>query len=164
MIYIVMGVCGSGKTTVGALLARSFEIGFVEGDDYHSPENIEKMQKGESLTDEDRAPWLARLSRLMREWDKAGLDMVLACSALKKSYRDALASGVTNVEFIYLRGLASVIRGRMAGRADHFMPPSLIESQIEILEEPEGAIAVDISAPPPDIVTEIRNQLSRKRE
>ena len=131
-----MGITGSGKSTVGEMLARKLGVDFVEGDDYHSRENVERMASGIPLTDQDRADWLCSLANRLRGARHAKRGLVLTCSALKRSYRDVLRSAVPEVQFVFLRGSRSLIAERLAARRGHFMPPSLLESQLAALEEP----------------------------
>lgn len=156
-----MGVSGAGKTEVGRRLADALGAEFVEGDEYHPPENVEKMRAGIPLDDADRWPWLDRLSRAIEEWLSEGRDVVLACSALKQSYRDRLAAGRPDVHFVWLKGDEGLIRARLELRRGHYMPPALLPSQLAALEEPADAIVIDIAAPPDAIVTEIRKRLER---
>lgn len=153
MILIVMGVAGSGKSTIGQLLADRLGWPFFDGDDFHPASNIEKMRSGQPLTDEDRATWLAALADLIHEQVRQNQSAVIACSALKQSYRDRLQ--MEGVRFIYLRGSAEVIAARLQQRTGHYMPPSLLASQFATLEEPQGALTVDINLPPAQIVTKI---------
>ena len=143
MIVVVMGVSGSGKSTVGALLAARLGCEFLDADAFHPPENVARMAAGTPLTDEDRAPWLARLNAELRQRESA----VLACSALKESYRRRLAQGVA-CRFVHLRGPIGLIRERMQSRKHRYMPASLLESQFATLEPPADAIEVDIAEPP----------------
>jgi gluconokinase len=158
MVIILMGVTGSGKTTVGLALAESLHWQFVDADDYHPPANVAKMRGGIPLDDADRAPWLASLRYAIAGWLQTGTDVVLACSALKQTYRDELLVN-PQVKLIYLRGNPELISQRLSQRHGHYMDPELLASQFATLEEPEGAIAVDIDADVPDIVTEIRQAL-----
>lgn len=163
MILVLMGVSGSGKTTVGRVLARDTGWTFVEGDDFHPPANIEKMRAGVPLGDEDRRPWLAALrDRIDRAFD-SGENLVLACSALKHDYRDYLEHhDPDRVHFVWLQGSEELIRQRMAGRRGHFMDPNLLHSQFETLEPPEPpehALKVDVGPPPEDVAAEIRQRL-----
>lgn len=155
-LYVMMGVCGSGKSLIGAQLARELGIEFVEGDDLHPPENVKRMTAGIPLTDDDRRGWLIAIAARLREAKRAGTGLVVSCSALKRSYRDLLRSvGDAEVHFIYLAGSRALIAERMANRLGHFMPPSLLESQLSILEEPspdERAWVCDISEAPHAIV------------
>lgn len=157
-VYVVMGVTGSGKSTVGAALAHALGIGFVEGDDYHPVENVKRMASGTPLTDEDRSGWLHALANRIREAREAGTGLVLTCSALKRSYRDILRSASPGVQFVFLDGPRSLLEERVAGRRGHFMPASLLDSQLETLEKPasdENAWACDISSPSQAIVDDI---------
>ena len=158
MILIVMGVAGSGKSTIGQLLAERLGCAFYDGDDFHPAANVEKMRRGQPLTDEDRAAWLSALADLIRACLQRHETAVIACSALKQSYRDELQ--VSNeVRFIYLHGTYDLLEARLRQRAGHYMPPSLLASQFAALEEPREALTVDVSAPPEQIVAEIVRQL-----
>ena len=160
-----MGVAGAGKTTVGHLLARELEFQFVEGDAYHSAANVAKMRAGTPLDDPDREPWLAALAGAIAVWIDQRRDVVLACSALRRSYRERLAGGCDEVNFVYLRGARVLIRRRLATRHGHYMPAALLDSQFAALEEPgpdERAIAVEISPSPQDVVATIRDKLTSK--
>ena len=159
MIIIIMGVSGVGKTTAGAVLAERLGWTFRDADDFHPKHNIEKMKAGVPLTDADRLPWLAALRELVRSQD-AG--MVLACSALKQSYRDYLGDGRTDVAFVYLKGDASLIEKRLEGRKGHFAGPGILESQLTDLEEPENALVIDASQSPESIAEEIIKGLGLK--
>ena len=150
-----MGVSGSGKSLIGAGLARALGVDFVEGDEYHSAENVERMSRGIPLTDEDRARWLRSLAARIREAKKAGSGLVISCSALKRSYRDILRADAAELRFVYLKGGRELIAQRLAGRRGHFMPLSLLESQFTTLEDPqpdEDAWVCDITRPAQDIV------------
>jgi gluconokinase len=154
-LFVVMGVSGSGKTAIGAALARSLGVEFVEGDDFHSAENVKRMASGIPLTDEDRAQWLRALALRLREAKDAGAGLVMSCSALKRSYRDVLRGGAGEVQFIFLKGARALIAERLAGRRGHYMPAALLESQFAILEKPspdEGAWLCDITQSPEDLV------------
>jgi gluconokinase len=160
MIIVLMGVSGSGKTTVGKELARQLCWTFVDADDFHPPANVEKMHRGISLTDEDRRPWLAAIHKRLLEAAHRGENVVLACSALKHEYRDYLQhEEPERIHFVWLSGSEELIRQRMAGRKGHFMNPNLLHSQFETLEPPENAIQVDIAPAPDEIAAEIRRQL-----
>ena len=154
-VIVVMGVSGSGKTTVGAKLAQELGWSFYDADDFHSEANREKMAQGIALNDEDRAEWLATLRELIRKHLEEGRSCVLACSALKQRYRDTLAVN-EKVRFAYLRGSFEQIETRMKRRKDHYMPVQLLQSQFEALEEPLDAVIVDISHTPEDIIHIIR--------
>lgn len=150
-----MGVCGSGKSLIGAALARALEVDFVEGDEYHPAENVRRMSAGVPLTDDDRAGWLRALALRLHEAKDAGTGLVMSCSALKKSYRDVLRGGGGELRFVFLRGSRALIAERLAGRAGHYMPAALLESQLATLEEPsgdEGAWVVDIRESPEALV------------
>lgn len=139
-----MGVSGCGKTTVGEHLAKRMACRFYDGDDYHPQENINKMASGQPLNDDDRLPWLQKLNTLMHECEKVNKDAVLACSALKKKYRETLSSNISNIHFVYLTGTYAQILQRMQQREDHYMKPDMLRSQFDALEEPENAMRVDI--------------------
>lgn len=162
MIYIVMGVSSAGKTVVGQKLARRLEIPFYDGDKFHPQENIEKMESGRPLNDRDRRPWLETLAQKIADWHASG-GAVLACSALKKRYRDVLTSRQA-AQFIYLKGPIPLIAERMVDRKGHFMPEELLESQFEALEEPSEAITVSIEPPPEEIVSDILQRLQPGEE
>lgn len=158
MIVILMGVTGSGKTTVGKLLADELGWEFYDADDFHPPGNIEKMKRGIPLDDADRKPWLETLNDLIRNRLEQGENGVLACSALKASYRDYLLID-EKVRLVYLKGDHELIRERLNDRTGHYMNPKLLDSQFETLEEPEGNFRVDASRSPSEIVTSIRDHL-----
>lgn len=151
MIVIVMGVSGCGKSTIGQLLAHRLGYPFVDADELHPPGNVAKMAAGTPLTDADRRPWLELLNKKLRGHENA----VLACSALKESYRQILSQGLVECRFVHLRGSMELIRARMEKRQHRFMPASLLESQFATLEPPSGALAVDIAQPPAQCVEEI---------
>ena len=159
MIIIIMGVSGVGKTTVGAVLAERLGWAFRDADDYHPESNIQKIKRGVPLTDADRLPWLEALRELIISAD-AG--MVLACSALKQSYRDFLRDGRPDVAFVYLKGNHALIEKRLDGRKDHFAGPEILDSQFKDLEEPEDALVVDASRDPQSIADEIISALGLK--
>jgi gluconokinase len=159
VIAVVMGVSGVGKTTIGRRLAADLGWTFYEGDDFHSPENVEKMSRGIPLTDADREPWLQALRDVIEGCVERGEDAVLACSALKSSYREVLRGEHPEVVFVHLQADPSVIAGRLARRTGHYAKQSLLESQLATLEEPENAMAVDASRRPEEIVREIRGRL-----
>ncbi|MCI0701714.1 MAG: gluconokinase [Planctomycetia bacterium] len=160
MVIVMMGVSGSGKTTIGKLLAEQLGWTFVEADDFHPTANVEKMRSGTPLTDGDRRPWLAALRKRIDEACNRGENVVLACSALKHSYQDYLErDDPACVHYVYLHGSEELIRKRLAERKGHFMNPSLLHSQFETLEPPADAIRVDVAPEPEVIVAEIRKKL-----
>ena len=161
MVIVLMGVSGSGKTSVGVLLARTLGGEFVEGDSYHPPANVEKMRRGIPLDDADRRPWLETLAREIGRWLDTGRTVVLACSALRRSYREVLRGGRQGVRFVHLKGSAALIRSRLAARRGHYMPASLLDSQLSTLEEPLDAITVDVSGTPAEIAGAIVSALGR---
>lgn len=144
---LLMGVSGSGKTTVGVALARRLGWRFIDGDDFHPPANVEKMRAGTPLNDDDRAPWLERLNAVLRHSLAKNEPIVLACSALKASYRDQLAERLPGLQLAYLCGSQELIAGRLADRQHKYMPASLLRSQFDALEPPDGAWAIDIDQP-----------------
>lgn len=162
---IIMGVSGSGKSTVGGALARAISLPFVEGDGLHSRHNIEKMSRGEPLTDEDRAPWLAAIARVLADEAHYPRGVVVACSALKSGYRDELRAAASGVRFVFLDAGPELIAQRMAGRRHHFMPPSLEESQFAALERPGAAdpdvVSLDAALPVAALVGAAREALER---
>lgn len=147
LALVVMGVSGCGKTAVGSLLAQRLGARFVDADDLHPPANVEKMRAGIPLDDADRAGWLQRLNAELRECAAAGEPVVLACSALKQRYRDALAAGVPGLRFVHLVGSREVIAARLAGRQHRYMPATLLDSQFATLEPPADAIVIDVAQP-----------------
>ena len=154
-LYVVMGVSGSGKSLIGAAFARALGVDFVEGDEYHALENVRRMASGIPLTDDDRAEWLRSLAARLREAKEFGTGLVMACSALKRSYRDILRAEAGALHFVFLKGARALIAERLAGRHGHFMPSSLLESQFATLEEPsadEDAWVCDVRQAPADIV------------
>jgi len=153
-----MGVSGSGKTTVGELLASELRWEFADGDDFHPAANVEKMGHGIPLTDADRAPWLKTLRAMCAGWIAEGKNAVLACSALKRAYREILQVS-PEVKVVYLRGAPELLHRRLHERHGHFMTERMLASQLEALEEPDDAIVVDIDRSPAEIVAEIRAKL-----
>ena len=156
MVVIVMGVSGVGKTTIGEALAKSLGWRFVDADDLHPTANVEKMRAGIPLTDEDRAPWLARLRELLEDALARGEKLVLACSALRASYRKDLSVDPSRQRWVYLHLPSALLQQRMLHRKGHYMPVSLLASQIETLEPPRDALAVDATPPPERVVAAIR--------
>ena len=162
VIVVVMGVSGSGKSTVAALLAGALSCHFQEGDDLHPRENVEKMRNGTPLTDADRLPWLHKIADEIDGWRARSECGVLTCSALKRSYRDLIIGDRHDVVLVYLKGSADLIHRRMAARHEHFMPVALLDSQFATLEEPtpdEHPIIVDVGGKPVDIANEIVRRL-----
>ena len=157
---ILMGVSGSGKTSVGKALAEDLGWAFYDADDFHPPENVAKMANGIALNDSDRAPWLAALHDLISASLQADRPGVLACSALKASYRQQLLHGNDRVQVVYLMGSYDLIWSRMAERKEHYMKPDMLKSQFVALEQPTDALTIDISKPVNDIVREIVSNLS----
>ena len=158
MIVIIMGVTGAGKTTIGRLLAQQLGWKFADADDFHAATNKEKMAKGIGLTDADRKPWLHAIHNAMAQWEKDGQSAVLACSALKHSYRKILRQDI-EVRFVYLQGSAKLILERLQMRKGHYATGDLVASQFAALEEPRDAYVVDIGPDPETIVKEIRSRL-----
>lgn len=161
-VVVMMGVSGVGKTTIGTLLAERLGWGYAEGDSYHPPANVAKMRAGTPLDDADRAPWLAAIAADIDRWRAAGQGMVVACSALKRSYRDILIGGRPDVRLVRLAGDEALIRARMETRTDHYMPPSLLSSQLATLQPPgddEEAITVNVACSPQACVAQILEAL-----
>ena len=156
-----MGVAGSGKTLIGAMLAKSLNWQFADADDFHPAANIEKMTQGIPLTDEDREPWLRAMRDAILGWIESGENAVLACSALKQRYRDEL-SHVPETRLVYLKGSPDLIYNRLSQRHDHFMKPEMLASQFAALEEPADGIVVDVSPSPDEIVAEVRRRLCER--
>ena len=154
-LYVVMGVSGSGKSLIGTAFARALGVDFVEGDDYHTAANVARMSSGVPLTDDDRAEWLRSLAARIREGKESGAGLVVSCSALKRAYRDILCGAASELQFVFLQGPRALLAARLASRLGHYMPPSLLESQLATLEEPspdEQAWVCDIRESPEDIV------------
>jgi gluconokinase len=160
MIVVLMGVCGSGKTTVGQALSAQLRWPFVDADAFHPQANVAKMASGLPLSDADRWPWYDLVVAELQRHNRAGTHVVLACSALKRAYRDRLAQA-GKVRFAYLKGDAETIAPRLASRSGHFMPPGLLASQFATLEEPDDAIVVDIAQPIAAQVAAIRRVLQQ---
>jgi gluconokinase len=159
MIVLVMGVAGSGKTTIGKLLADELHWTFRDADEFHPPANIEKMSHGIPLDDADRAPWLAAMRTTVEGWLQENTNAVLTCSCLKAQYRQQVLVDPSRMRVVYLKGSYSFIVQRLSERPHHFMKKDLLKSQFDILEEPSDAITVDVSDPPPIIVQKIRQAL-----
>ena len=160
MVIVVMGVSGSGKTTIGEILAERLGWSFFDADNFHSEANKQKMKTGIPLTDEDRMSWLQALQDLIRENDQAGKSIVLACSALKARYRQILSEGAADVRFVHLQGEKQLIADRLAQRKGHYMNPGLLDSQFEALEVPQDALNVDISGNPDSIADTVIESLN----
>src|SRR6267143_863097 len=158
-LYVIMGGSGSGKSLIGAMFARALDVEFVEGDDLHPPENVRRMAAGIPLTDDNRRGWLTKIADRLRDAKRAGRGLVVSCSALKRIYRDLLRSvAAADLRFVYLAGSRELLAERLANRRGHFMPPSLLESQLAILEEPspdEHAWVCDITQSPKDLVASL---------
>lgn len=159
MIILIMGVAGSGKTTIGKLLADTLHWEFWDADTFHSPENIEKMRNSIPLTESDREPWLQHLRAAIQQGLQEHRNIVLACSALKNSYRHYLIGDSNLIKLIYLKGSYELIQNRLKARHHHYMTEQLLDSQFDTLEEPSGAIAIEVSQPPQKIVERIQSAL-----
>jgi carbohydrate kinase (thermoresistant glucokinase family) len=165
VIAVVMGVSGSGKTTVSVLLSAALGCQFQEGDDLHPAANVEKMHSGTPLTDADRLPWLRKIGEEIDGWRARGESGVLTCSALKRAYRNIIIGDRSDVTLVYLRGSRDLIHKRMAARHEHFMPVALLDSQFATLQEPtpdEHPLTVDVGGRPAEIVAEIVRQLEER--
>jgi len=166
-VIVVMGVSGSGKSTIASMLAHRLHWIYEDGDWFHSESNVEKMHHGEPLTDEDRWPWLRAIAAWIDKTRRAGEHGVVACSALKRAYRDILVGDRRDVRIVFLKGDRDLIARRIAARADHFMPASLLDSQFATLEEPtadERPITVSIAPHPREIVDAIVSELGIKEK
>ncbi|ELT98292.1 hypothetical protein CAPTEDRAFT_18429 [Capitella teleta] len=169
MLIIVMGVCGCGKTTIGQSLAQKLSCEFADADDFHSEENKRKMAESTPLTDSDRKPWLIKLHGLLLSWNTTRLHGVLACSALRKSYREILRCGTTtgislDILFVYLKGSFRVINDRLNARIGHYMPAGMLKSQLDTLEEPgppENHLTLSVEGQRTDIVDEVLRRISK---
>ena len=158
-VVVLMGVTGSGKTTIGRLLSQELGWKYYDADDFHPSANVEKMSSGIPLNDDDRKPWLETLRDLISQCLERGENAVLACSALKESYREFLVLN-EGVRLIYLKGNRELIKERIAARRGHYMNPALLDSQLATLEEPKGGYKLDISLSPDEIVKTIRSYLN----
>ena len=161
VIVLLMGVSGAGKTSVGTMLAAQLGWEFADADDYHPAANVEKMRHGIPLTDADREPWLESLRALIVAWMTAGKDAVLACSALKQTYRERLTAGAP-VLLVYLKADRELLRERLLLRRGHYMKEGMLESQIVTLQEPQNAVVVDARGTVEDIAREIRLRVSKE--
>lgn len=160
--FILMGVSGSGKSSVGKALAESLGWGFYDADDFHPPENVAKMASGLPLDDSDRAPWLTALHDLISSSLQRNKSGVLACSALKERYRQQLMEGNEGVQLVYLKGSYDLIWSRMIARKEHYMKPHMLQSQFEALEEPSNALTIEISVSVHEIIQEILQVVQNK--
>ncbi len=160
MVIVLMGVAGSGKSSVGEALGRVLGWPFRDADDFHPARNREKMRRGIPLDDNDRRPWLEAIRASIVQSLRAGENAIYACSALKQAYRQLLAADAEEVKFVYLKGPPGLIAERLANRRDHFFNPSLLQSQFADLEEPHGVLEVDISLPPETIADSIIEALA----
>jgi len=159
MIVLVMGVSGSGKTTIGEALGRELGWTYLDADDFHSQSSIDKMAAGIPLEDADRWPWLKKINHELSKFEQQGKSAIVGCSALKQAYRERLARGLRDFRVVYLRGDFDLIRERVAARKHRFMSPALLQSQFDALEPPDGAIAVNVAAPVEDSIAKIAQQL-----
>lgn len=155
-----MGVAGSGKTTVGELLAHELGWRFNDADAFHPPANVAKMSAGTPLTDEDRAPWLAAIRRHLEDCLARNEGAVVTCSALKERYRQVLIGGTNGIALVYLQGTREQLWARISARQNHFMKPAMLESQLAALEEPANALTLNIAPSPPELATAIRRAFS----
>ena len=160
-IALIMGVAGSGKTTLGQQLARELGWAFYDADDFHPPANVAKMAAGTPLTDADRLPWLKALRARIDETLRTGESAVVTCSALKESYRSIVMPAPDHVKLVYLRGSRELLHQRLATRIGHFMKPGMLDSQLDALEEPKDALILDIAQSPQALVATIRQALNR---
>lgn len=160
MVILLMGVAGSGKTTVGRELAAQLGWPFADADDFHPPANVAKMSAGQPLTDEDRAPWLAAIRAYIEGVLARGGSAVVTCSALKDRYRRAVIPDPARVKLVHLTGTPALLRERIGARQNHFMKPAMLDSQLAALELPADALAFDITPPPAEIATAIRRALA----
>lgn len=161
MIVIIMGAAGAGKTTVGRALAEALGWRFIDADDMHPPANIDKIRSGIALTDEDRAPWLARMHDAILRASREQADLVLACSALRDDYRATLADGIADVRWVFLDADAELLAVRLRNRPGHFAGPAIVNSQLETLERPRDALTLRAALPVDALVEAIRTHLGR---
>jgi gluconokinase len=162
MIVLIMGVAGAGKTTVGKALAEQPGWHFVDADDFHTAENVRRMAAGDALNDEDREPWLRQINQLLVELQKQSVNVVVACSALKHSYRKILLDGIQSPVTVFLAAPRDTIEHRLQNRIEHFAGAALLDSQFDVLEPPRGAIAIDATNPLDEVVAELRRRLEKK--
>ncbi|YAI82696.1 MAG: gluconokinase [cyanobacterium endosymbiont of Rhopalodia sterrenbergii] len=160
MIYIIMGVSGSGKTTVGKQLSFHLDYHFYDADNFHPPENIQKMSRGIPLDDKDRQPWLLSLSRLINNLQQHQENAVIACSSLKKSYRKLLQNNYQDLVWIYLKGSFEQILERLDKRKEHFMTSKMLKSQFKDLEEPDNAIILDIGSTTDQTIKQVLSKIA----
>ena len=160
-MVVLMGVSGCGKTTIGQILAERTGWRLYDADEFHSVASIEKMRSGIALADADRWPWLDRMNAMLVQKQAQGENVLLACSALKRKYRDRLAKGSVQLHWVYLKGDFDLIRRRLEARKNHYMKAGLLESQFAALEEPDNAIVADISSEPDAIADFVMSQLQR---
>jgi carbohydrate kinase (thermoresistant glucokinase family) len=162
---IFMGVSGSGKSTIAAGVAEKLGLQMLEGDDLHPAANIAKMSAGTPLTDEDRWPWLRIIAGKIAAWRQNGMEGIVTCSSLRRSYRDVLRAGHDDVLFVYLKGSRALLLDRMQHRTRHFMPASLLDTQLATLEEPgadEAAVTIEMGPPPDEVVTNVLKALAAR--
>jgi len=160
MVIVLMGVAGSGKTTIGQQLAAELGWPFADADQFHPSANVAKMSAGQPLNDTDRAPWLAAIRAYIDAHVAAGNSAIVTCSALKQRYRDVLIGDRAHVKLVYLKGSRDVLWSRISSRQGHFMKPAMLESQLATLEEPADALVVDVAGAPEEIIPAIRRGLS----
>jgi gluconokinase len=160
MFYVIMGVSGTGKSTIGKLLSDRTGWDFYDADDFHSPANLDKLNRGIALTDSDRLPWLKELQQLIAHTLDSNKQGILACSALKAQYRQILQGGSSEVVFIHLKGDYDCIQNRVQQRTGHFMNPNLLRSQFDTLEEPQDALTIDVALNPEAMVEEILQKIT----
>jgi gluconokinase len=167
VVVVLMGVAGSGKSTIGTRLSKILGWQFRDADSFHPPANIEKMSRGVPLDDSDRRPWLAAIAAWIDQQLAEGKSAIVSCSALKRAYRDQLIGARGGVQLVYLKGSRRLIGVRLQARKGHFMPASLLKSQFEVLEEPqpdENAIIIPVTLPPPRVAAAIIQRLGASRQ